>query len=597
MKNFLTSAKIYITGHKIISGVALVLVLFGSYYVYKGSKPAGPTQYVLATVTRDTVISSISGSGSISAEDEIDLKPQGSGQVTEVDAVAGQSVSVGQTIAVLDERNALASIAQAKANLESVQANYDSTMAGETGENLALDQAALTASQSSLTNTEQNLLTKISQVYTTVDTDITNKTYPLFSNPTSAGAQLDIPGVAFNDAVLLAQVDTQLPQVENMLAAWKTEINGFNSSTDSVAAANDAITNLKQMDVFFSNLATLFNTDALVINSSAGSSVTSDTINSGNINSDKTTASGAQNDVESNITSLQSAIQGVQSAVASLAQAQATYNLKIAPPTASVAASAEAQLLSAKASLQSAYDSYDNNIITSPISGTLAEVDLHIGDQASSGTTAAVVVTTNQVAVIPLNEVDVANVKVGQKATLTFDALPDLTLTGKVAQVDPIGVVTQGVVNYNVTIALDTQSDQVKPNMSVDVSIITAVSQDALVVPSEAIQTLNGTSYVQVANGVSTSTPANPSAAGAVIITAGTPVSTQVVTGLSNDTETEIVSGLNEGDTIVDRTVAGTTATAKTTTTSGLSLLGGGGAGAARGGFTGGAAGRTTTTR
>jgi len=590
MKNFFTSVKLYAVSHKVASGAAIILVLLGVYYTYKATRPVGPTQYVLAAVTRDTVVSSVSGSGQISAEDQIDIKPQGSGQVTSVQVVAGQKVAAGQVIATLDERSALSSIDQAKASLQSAQANYDTVLAGEVGTQLAIDQASLQSSQLNLQNAEQNLLTKISQTYTTISNDVTNKTYPLFSNPTTSNPQLSISGVAFNNSVLESEVNSDLPQMESMLAKWKADIDSFNSETDSVAAANTAIANLKQADTFFSNLASLFNSYALAINSSAQSSVTSDTINSGNINSDKTTASSAQTDAENGISSMQSGIQSIQSAQTSLAQSQATYNSKIAPPTATAVASADSQLISAKANLQSAYDTYSNNIITAPISGTLAEVDLHVGDQASSGTTAAIVVTDKQVAVIPLNEVDVAKVKAGQKATLTFDALPDLTLTGKVAQVDPLGVVTQGVVNYNVTIALDTQNDQIKPNMSVNVAIITAVEPDVLVVPSDALQSANGTSYVQLANGLASSTPASPAATGAVILS-GTAIPTQVETGISDDTNTEITGGLKEGDIVIERTLAGTTI-AKTTTTSGLSLLGGGG-----GGFRGGGGAVRTTGR
>jgi HlyD family secretion protein len=593
MKNLISRLTLYVRNHKLTSGIIVLALIGGGYYAYANTRPATPAQYVLAMVTRGTVLSTVTGSGQISALDQLAVKPLGSGQVVEVDAVAGQQIAQGQTIAILDERSALTSIAQAKASLQSAQANYDSVMAGETGTSLAVDQASLAGAQLSLANTEQGLLTKISQTYTTANSDIVNKTFPLFTNPMTSNPQLYISGVNFNNAALQSEVDNELSQVETTLSQWKTEINTFSSATDPVAAANDAIANLKIMDTFFGNLATLFNSYALATNSSAQSSVTSTTIDNGNINSDKNTASSAQTDVESGISNLQTSIQSVQSSVSSLAQSQAAYNLKVAPPTALAAASAQSQLVSAQASLQAAYNTYNNNVISAPISGTLAEIAVHVGDQASSGTAAATIVTSQQVAIIPFNEVDVSKVKVGQKVTLTFDALPAITLTGKVAQVDPIGTVTQGVVNYNVTIALDTQNDQIKPNMSVSVSIITGISQDVLVVPNAAIQTANSLSYVGLATGIATSTPASPGASGAVYLDAA-PVPTAVTTGLSNDTETEVDSGLKEGDVIVQQTIAGTAA-AKTTTTSGLSLLGGGNRGFGGGGG-GGAAARTTTT-
>ena len=70
-----------------------------------------------------------------------------------------------------------------------------------------------------------------------------------------------------------------------------------------------------------------------------------------------------------------------------------------------------------------------------------------------------------------MNEVDAAKISVGNKTTLTFDATEDLTLTGKVAQIDTIGTVEQGVVSYKVKIAFDTQDERIKPGMTANASI------------------------------------------------------------------------------------------------------------------------------
>ena len=71
-----------------------------------------------------------------------------------------------------------------------------------------------------------------------------------------------------------------------------------------------------------------------------------------------------------------------------------------------------------------------------------------------------------QVAEVTLNEVDAAKVTVGQAATLTFDAISGLSLAGKVVEIDPVGTVSQGVVNYNVQVSFNDTTNQVKPGMS-----------------------------------------------------------------------------------------------------------------------------------
>jgi len=109
----------------------------------------------------------------------------------------------------------------------------------------------------------------------------------------------------------------------------------------------------------------------------------------------------------------------------------------------------------------------------------------------------------------------------------------------------------------------------------VNADIITAIKQNVLMVPNGAIKTQGGASYVQTF-----AAPLATPLAGAQGSPSPTPPKSQiVVTGISNATSTEIVSGLNVGDIIVTKTIASTTA-ASTTTSTAPSILGGvGGAG------------------
>ena len=116
---------------------------------------------------------------------------------------------------------------------------------------------------------------------------------------------------------------------------------------------------------------------------------------------------------------------------------------------------------------------------------------VEVGEDASSGITMGTIITAQELATIVLNEVDVAKVKLGEKATLTFDAIPDLTIAGQVSEIDSVGTVSQGVVNYNVKISFATQDDRVKSGMSVDATIITDIAQNVVVVPNGAIKTAN----------------------------------------------------------------------------------------------------------
>ncbi|HVY67799.1 MAG TPA: efflux RND transporter periplasmic adaptor subunit, partial [Patescibacteria group bacterium] len=296
---------------------------------------------------------------------------------------------------------------------------------------------------------------------------------------------------------------------------------------------------------------------------------------------------GNMNSYQNALLSQQSAIASAQNQIASaqnkLQQDQINLEVKQEPPTDQQVESAKASLLAAQAQLQNAQLAYSNNMMTSPFDGTVAALNNQTGDQVTASTEIATVVTNHSLAVIPLNEVDVSKVKVGDKATMTFDAVDGLTITGEVAEVDNIGTVSQGVVNYNVKLSFDTEDDRVKPGMSVNASIITDIQADVLAVPNAAIKTAGTRTYVEELDASSTESAAT----GSGVISKTAPAQVTVTTGASDDNYTQILSGLNESDSIVVQTINSSTAkSAASSATSATNLLrgvtGGGGGGAVR---------------
>jgi macrolide-specific efflux system membrane fusion protein len=182
-------------------------------------------------------------------------------------------------------------------------------------------------------------------------------------------------------------------------------------------------------------------------------------------------------------------------------------------------------------------------------------------------------------AVITLNEVDVAKIALGDKATLSFDAIPNLTIAGQVVEIDSVGTVSSGVVNYNVQMSFDADgNDGVKPGMSVNAAIITSVAQNVLEAPSSAIKTQGGASFVQIFD---TAPPAPTDGLPGSISTIP-PRNQPVTVGISDGTMTEILSGLNAGDEIVTKTIS--SAKTSAATAAAPSILGAGGGGGRIGG-------------
>ena len=182
------------------------------------------------------------------------------------------------------------------------------------------------------------------------------------------------------------------------------------------------------------------------------------------------------------------------------------------------------------------------------------------GSSGSGSSSAAMVIDdlNSEDATVQVSEVDVTKIAVGQKASLSFDAIDGLSLTGKVKQIDAAGTVSSGVVNYNVTVGFDTSDARIKPGMSVTADITTAVHQDVITVPNSALKSQGSSHYVQIMKN-------------------GAPVQQSVNIGIANDTDTEITSGLNVGDTIVVQTI-NPNASSSSSGSGGFNLGGGGGA-------------------
>jgi RND family efflux transporter MFP subunit len=270
---------------------------------------------------------------------------------------------------------------------------------------------------------------------------------------------------------------------------------------------------------------------------------------------------------------LQSSLNSIESAKVSLKSAKADYSdaKKSGSGKSSEAKAvlkkrvdiAEDGIIAAEKNYQATKADYNNTLsdaakrkVTSPIEGTVNAVNVKNGDDlgASSSTHVAPIIIgdlNTLKAQVQVNEVDIANVSLGQKANLTFDALPDFTATGKVNKIDSLGTTTSGVVTYNVTMDFDALDPRIKPDMSVTAAIITSVKQDVITIPISALKTQGGSDYVEVLNNISM------------------PTQVSVGVGVSNDTNVEITSGIKVGDKVVTQTINPGAKTSTSTTSSG----------------------------
>ena len=204
--------------------------------------------------------------------------------------------------------------------------------------------------------------------------------------------------------------------------------------------------------------------------------------------------------------------------------------------------SASESLRSAEISMQNLQDAMNNYTITAPISGTIIEKDAKVGDAVKAGDTLCIVYDLSYLEMsINVDELQISSISVGQQVQITADAVPDKTYVGTVTRVSMKGASNGGTTTYPVTIRID-DTDGLRPGMNANAEIVVAQANNALVVPNAAV--VRG-SYVLV-------TKDSPSAANADT-TMEAPegfVYVPVKTGVSDDDYTQIVSGIQEGDTI-----------------------------------------------
>lgn len=216
-----------------------------------------------------------------------------------------------------------------------------------------------------------------------------------------------------------------------------------------------------------------------------------------------------------------------------------------------------------------------SSTITAPVSGVVKGLTITPGaiitvssGSSTSTSTSQVLGSINQPgslqAQVNISEIDSVKVTEGQKVTMTLDVFPNLTFTGKVVSINTNGVVSSGVTTYPAVISFDTGNDHIYPNMAVNAKIIVSVKNDVVLVPSAAVQTTNGQSTVRVLRNSQIS-------------------QVPVEVGDSNDTQIEIISGINEGDVVITGTTTPSgTGSGGQGTTSPFGGFGGG-----RGGFGG----------
>lgn len=376
------------------------------------------------------------------------------------------------------------------------------------------------------------------------------------------------PGDKVTAGQVLATIDdaslkVQLQSAQANLTAAQARLDldkaGATASTiasakDSVAQAQLQLTTAKQSlsDTIAQNNLNVAQASAAVTAATAQLASDTASLPAGDpqLAKDQTAISNAQANLSATqlkaTISLHQAQNQVSSATLNVTSAQHNYDAKIVPTTAAQLASDQAAVAQAQLALTTLQQT--GATITSPIAGTVTAVNLKVGQTVAGGSNATSASssssTTGQIEVMDLanlqiagqaSETDIPKLKMGQAATISATALGSNTVVGKVCQLSIVGSQISGVTSFGVTVCLDGSNPALLVGMSATAAVVTDRVDNAVLVPSLAVKTVGGQQVVTVLGS-----------------DGKTETNVPVTVGISNGSETQVVTGLTGTETVVE---------------------------------------------
>ncbi len=502
-------AKPFIKKHwKPITAAICAAVVAAAVLVPKNSaKPAAASaQYVETRPEKRDIVNSYSADGTITAADTYTVKPMVKGTVLTADFEVGDTVNKGDVLYTIDSSDMASSVEKAQLSLDQAQSSYDD----------AVDAQYI---RSSVRGTVSSLKVKAGDVVSA------GQEVAVVRDDSTLLLTLDFPAADATTYFVGQSVDVIIDGTFETTTGTIQSISG----ADSLSSGNLAV---RSVVIAVSNPGTLNTTMSGTASINGVSAMSSAHFTCQYEQTITATASGTV----AALCVREGSTVGVDTALVQLSSSSLSKQVK----------SASNSLRSAEISLDDTQRSMEDYTITSPISGTIIAKDVKVGDTVGSSSS-----TTETMCVIydlsylemtlDVDELDILDIQVGQKAEITADAISDHTFEGVVTSISSAGTTSGGTTTYPVTIRID-DTGSLMPGMNATAVIDIASAEDTLSIPSYAVVRGN---YVLVPKD-------SPSAANADT-SMNAPdgyVYVKVTTGVSDDDYIAVTSGLEEGDTI-----------------------------------------------
>jgi HlyD family secretion protein len=556
--------------HKIIAAVVIAFAISGGYFGYiKIFKNNGTVRYVTAQVQKGTLVVSVSGSGQVSVSNQIDIKPKVSGDVVYIGVKNGQEIKAGTLIVQLDARDAEKAVRDAEVNLESAKLSLEKLKKPADALSILQAENSLAQAKESKQKTEDDLkkayddgFNTVANAFLDLPAIITGLHDILFNkdfNPSQENLSYYADAVkSYDDKVLQYKNDaynsyqTSRSAYDKNFADYKTVTRYSDSATieglinetyDTTKAIAEAVKSANNLIQFYKDKFAERN-----LKPSALSDTHLSTLN---------TYTGKTNTHLLNLLSIQNAIKNSRDVILNTERSIAEKTESLAKLKAGADAldiqSAELAVKQRENAFLDAKEKLADYFVRAPFDGIVAKINIEKSDSVSQSTIIAKMISSQKLTEISLNEIDVAQVKIGQEAILTLDAFPQFEIKGRVIEISTVGTEEQGVVSYNVKISLEKESAEIKPGMSVNAKIFVSKKDNVLLVPLAAIKSDSRGNYVEI---VKNYNPEKKDFLKPLDIPQDLIEKRYIKAGISNDEFTEVLEGLKEGEVIIVRTLS-----------------------------------------
>jgi HlyD family secretion protein len=587
----------------IIGGAIIALALMAAWLTTRGSANTATTalsgwQNVAATT--GTISATVNATGNVEAQAQADLRFASDGTVTEILVKPGDKVQAGQPLARLDATDLQLQVEQAQADLQQAQADFDKLKNKATPEELAAAQARVAQAQGQYQQTAGSVSNADITAARAKLEAAQAKLASLQAGHTSASdAEMSLQAAqnqlaAKRDELSLEKTNAQaaLQQRVNDLtkaqASYSTALQNWQyvqdsgrdpvdpSMTDAQGQSKPNRLNNAQRQQYYQAFvqaeADLHTAENAVQQAQAAydtarqAEITGlqaaerdvavaqadvDKQRSGGTSEEMAAARAEAASAQAELNQLTGANRSgnVAAAKANVDIAQAELSKLTNDPDATDLARAQAGVAHGQAALKQAQYAFEQATLKAPFAATVARIDLRVGELAGENGVIAIADLSSFHIGVPIDELDIAQVRSGQPVKIALDALSGKELDGVVANVDPLATKSdKGTNTYQVTVEIKSADPAVRPGMTAVAQIVTQSKDAVVLVPRRAVQSENGQSYVLVP----TSGQPDPQTQ--------TPASERrsVKVGLSNSEFVEITDGLKAGEQVLVKDVVST---------------------------------------